>query len=316
MRDYARVSPRFWNGPTGKEIRNRGSDAVVVAVYVMTAPSSNMIGLYYLPISTIAHDTGLTIEGASEALRRVCSTGFAAYDDVDEVVWVPEMGAHQTGPTLHPKDKQVIGVKRIAEQHRKSIFFQAFMERYKGAYNLPDLEPVGRGLEAPWKPLRCQEKEQEQEKDHKTLSLPFGSGWAGDSPPPSTVKKPKNGHSRKKGSKGEEDTTPLPFSIPAALEALTTRCSRVVPPADFGSRHGKIVKELVLAFPNLEVWNLVGDWLAAGGVVYMSFIGLDCLKKNFGTWVPVSQQWEREGRKPLTRRMSSTPRRGLRLGDA
>jgi hypothetical protein len=172
------------------------------------------------------------------------------------------------------------------------------------------------------------EIEPEPEKEKDQSSFPFATANEMDGQQPQLPeaattdesseagKKPKNGHSRRRGPKGEEDTTPLPFATDAALRALTSRCSRVVPPADFNSRHGKLVKELIRAFPDIAVWNLVGDWLAAGGVAYMSFIGLDCLKKNFGTWVPVSERWKDEGCKPLTKRAATGPRRGLRLGDA
>jgi hypothetical protein len=50
MRDYAKVAPTFWNGETGKKIRELGRDAQVVALYLITCPSSNWIGLYYLPL--------------------------------------------------------------------------------------------------------------------------------------------------------------------------------------------------------------------------------------------------------------------------
>ena len=68
MRDYSRVSPRFWTGKTGRAIRRSDCDAaLVVALYLMTAPTSNMIGLYYLPLITIAHETGCTQDDVAEA---------------------------------------------------------------------------------------------------------------------------------------------------------------------------------------------------------------------------------------------------------
>ncbi|EPR0667076.1 hypothetical protein ACUZZ3_005115, partial [Escherichia coli] len=36
MRDYAKVSPRFWLGETGRELRKAGAEAQVVAFYLMT----------------------------------------------------------------------------------------------------------------------------------------------------------------------------------------------------------------------------------------------------------------------------------------
>ncbi|MCJ2205071.1 hypothetical protein K9T61_05110 [Escherichia coli] len=44
MRDYAKVSPRFWLGETGRELRKAGAEAQVVAFYLMTSPHANMLG--------------------------------------------------------------------------------------------------------------------------------------------------------------------------------------------------------------------------------------------------------------------------------
>ena len=43
-RDYAIVTPQFWTGTTGREIRARGRDAQLVALYLMTSPHANMLG--------------------------------------------------------------------------------------------------------------------------------------------------------------------------------------------------------------------------------------------------------------------------------
>ena len=60
MRDYAKVSPQFWIGKTGKAIKKAGPEATIVALYLMTCPHANMIGLYYVPLMYIAHETGLS----------------------------------------------------------------------------------------------------------------------------------------------------------------------------------------------------------------------------------------------------------------
>ena len=89
MRDYAKVSPAFWMGETGRKLRGMGSEVQLVALYLLTSPSANMIGLYYLPIPVLCHETGMSREGASKALRRAFEGGFASYDEASETVWVP-----------------------------------------------------------------------------------------------------------------------------------------------------------------------------------------------------------------------------------
>ena len=97
MREYAKVAPQFWTGTTGKRLRGMGRDVQVVALYLVTCPSANMLGLYYLPLPTLCHEIGMKPEGALKALRRVSEGGFATYDTASEHVWVKEMARFQIG---------------------------------------------------------------------------------------------------------------------------------------------------------------------------------------------------------------------------
>lgn len=68
MRDYGKVSPHFWIGRTGKELRQAGPESQLVALYLLTSPHANMIGLYYMPLAFLSHETGLTMEGLRRGL--------------------------------------------------------------------------------------------------------------------------------------------------------------------------------------------------------------------------------------------------------
>lgn len=169
MREYGKVAPTFWTGETGKKIRKAGLNAQVVALYLQTAPGSNMLGLYYLPIPVLAHETGMTLEGASKALQCLSEVGFAEYDHESEYVFVARMAHYQIGSSLtmgkDGPDKRVVGIKKQLEPLRKNPFFNRFLELYREAYHLQDVSPS----EAPQKPLRSQEQDQEhlQEQDQE-----------------------------------------------------------------------------------------------------------------------------------------------------
>jgi hypothetical protein len=169
MREYAKLEPRFWIGDTGQKLRAAGRDAQLLALYLVTCPFSNMIGLYYLPMALICAETGMDTEGASKALRRVMDAGFANYDDASQTVFVPEMAKFQIGDRLDPKDNRVKAVAKEVAQYHKSIFFQQFMERYGSAFAISavvdDMLRSKAPSQAPSKPLRSQEQEQEQEKE-------------------------------------------------------------------------------------------------------------------------------------------------------
>jgi hypothetical protein len=164
MRDYAKVAPFFWTGTTGKVLREAGRDAQVVALYMITCPAANMIGLYYLPLPTLCHEVGILLQRARKALRRASEGGFAHYDEATEHVWVPEMARFQLGERLKPGDNRILAVVRELLAAKSSRFAQEFYDKYRERFHLPDLpelKPLRSPLEAPSKPLRSQEQEQE-----------------------------------------------------------------------------------------------------------------------------------------------------------
>lgn len=160
MRDYAKVSPAFWTKGSGKALRG-DRDAQIVALYLVTCPSANMIGLYYLPMTLLVHETGLTTKGASEALARVSNSGFAYFDPDSELVWVPNAAAYQIGDTLSGGDLRKKGVLRELYQYRTHRFSLEFFDRYSGPFGLEEPEWLDRKL----KPLPSQDQDQEQEQE-------------------------------------------------------------------------------------------------------------------------------------------------------
>ncbi|HUW38597.1 MAG TPA: hypothetical protein VMV91_14830 [Rhodocyclaceae bacterium] len=170
MRDYAKASPQFWIGTTGKKLRG-DPEAQVVAFYLISSPHANMLGLYYLPMAYLCHETGLSQEGASKALRRVRELGFCEYDEETEMVWVIEAARFQIADQLNPSDKQTIGISNELMKLPRTKLAAGFAEKYRDPFHLSDdvidsirSKALARPLEGPSKPLRSQEQEQEQEQ--------------------------------------------------------------------------------------------------------------------------------------------------------
>lgn len=188
MRDYATVAPQFWLGKTGRELRKKGAEAQVVSFYLMTSPHANMLGLYYLPILYIAHETGLGLEGASKGLKSTIEAGFCSYDEDTEMVWVHEMAAYQVGKALKPGDNRCAGVRSEYASFTENPFLSLFYERYKDDFHLnvkrescPTPEGASKGLRS-----QDQEQDQEQEQD-KDLSghgsaTPLDGGSSDEAP--------------------------------------------------------------------------------------------------------------------------------------
>jgi hypothetical protein len=169
MRDYAKLAPTFWTGTTGKVLRKKGPEAVVVALYLVSAPGSNMLGLYYQPLLFMAHETGLGIEGASKGLQGCIEAGFCSYDEESEMVFVHEMAAWQIADELSSKDLRCKGIQRDYDALPDCPFLGAWYERYAPVFHLTRRRESGAKsstpAQAPSKPLRSQEQEQEQEQE-------------------------------------------------------------------------------------------------------------------------------------------------------
>ncbi|WP_228300284.1 hypothetical protein [Acinetobacter junii] len=170
MRDYAKVSPHFWTGTTGKKLRS-SPEAVIVAMYLMTCPHANMLGLYYMPLLYVAHETGLGLEGASKGLRSACEAGFCSYDEASETVWVHEMARFQVADSLKPADNRCKSVQKDYDSLPSNPFLASFFDKYAQAFCMTQKRDGSAKnntpLEAPSNPLRSQEQEQEQEQDQE-----------------------------------------------------------------------------------------------------------------------------------------------------
>ena len=195
MRDYSKISPQFWIGRTGKALRNAGPEATIVALYLMTCPHANMLGLYYLPLVFVAHETGLGFEGASKGLRRAIEAGFCRYDEASEVVWVVEMARYQIADSLKDKDLRIKGVQNEYDALPENPYLSDFFERYGSAFRMDrrrdEITPDASPFEAPSKPLESQEQEQEQEQkvNATTAHAPEPEEPPTESPPPVPTRK-------------------------------------------------------------------------------------------------------------------------------
>lgn len=169
MRDYGKVSPHFWTGTTGKKLRN-SPEAVIVAMYLMTSPHANMLGLYYMPLLYVAHETGLGFEGASKGLRSACEAGFCSYDEASEMVWVHEMARFQVADSLKPADNRCKSVQKDYDSLPSNPFLAGFFDKYATAFCMTQKRgentEINSPLQATSNPLRSQEQEQEQEQEN------------------------------------------------------------------------------------------------------------------------------------------------------
>ncbi len=263
MRGYAKVAPRFWSGDTGRSLRAQGRDSLLVALYLLTSPSSNMIGLYYLPLATLCHETTVSLPVARRVLAGFGRLGFAFYDDDTEHVWVPEMPRFQIGEELKAQgdgdgktkgaDKRIAGVERELMAVKSCRFARDFYAKYRDRFSLPslpELENLPCSTEAPSEVARSQEQEQRAEsKEHEQ-----GAG--------STEQEQERAHARavvpaSPGTSGNGISAKGDWPSPTALVALwneeaPSECPRV---RDLSDGRRKAATTALKQYPDREHWR-------------------------------------------------------------
>lgn len=132
---YGIVRHAFWTGATGRQLRG-DTAAQIVALYLMTSPHGNSLGVYRCPVDYVKLETGCPFEVATKALRRLSEAGFCTFDEETETVWVHEMARFQIGAVLKPGDKRQKHIQRIFDGIENRLIQQAFFEKYGSAYQL------------------------------------------------------------------------------------------------------------------------------------------------------------------------------------
>ena len=165
MREFAKISPQIWIDEQGRKIKKLGLDAKLISIYLMTNPHANMIGVYYLPISFIAHEAGLSVEQVETAIKSLCQIDFCSYDTETEYVWVHEMGMTQISTQLKAKDHRVKNVNEAFHALPNLSFKQRFFEKYSEKFLLESTDTIQHCYEGASNTLQSKEKETESEKD-------------------------------------------------------------------------------------------------------------------------------------------------------
>lgn len=169
MREFAKVSPQIWINERGKELKRLGIQAQFLAYYLSTNPHANMIGIYYLPIAFIAHETGMKTEEVIQTLGQLENINYCSYDKSTDYIWVHDMAFDQLGKTLKPKDKRVTSINDSFFGLPNLPFLEKFFEKYAEAFHIK--KPDHNDDEAPSEPHRSKEKENEKNKNTKVIEI-------------------------------------------------------------------------------------------------------------------------------------------------
>lgn len=90
MRDYGKVYSRFWQN---RDVKRWSDGAKLAAVYLLTSPHANLVGIYYLPADYAAVDMGMEVGDVVKAFGELATHDFIAYDRESQWVWVRQFVA-------------------------------------------------------------------------------------------------------------------------------------------------------------------------------------------------------------------------------
>ncbi len=146
MRTQCTFHPTFWTRGSGKKLRG-DSDAQVLAIYFMNSPQSTMIGLYYEPLISILHNTGLSEEAFRRVLPKVAE--IALYDESESLVYLPNGAERQIGETLSIKDNKRKAILAQLKVYGNHEFVKQWLEKYYDPYNF-SYEGITKPLRSPF----------------------------------------------------------------------------------------------------------------------------------------------------------------------
>ena len=99
----------FWTDHNSAELRAAGSNALLVAFYVISNPDANNIGFYRLPFVAIAAATTLSLPEVKGAISKLEQIGFVGYHHPTETIWIIQWARKKMGQ-LRSNDKTRIAI--------------------------------------------------------------------------------------------------------------------------------------------------------------------------------------------------------------
>jgi len=134
MRDYKRVSPRFW---AEAQADGWSDDMKMLALYLLTCEHRTTEGLYRLPVEYMAADLsgadglGADLAGAwspervRAALARLTDDGFVRYDHAARVVFLPRALAYQAPENPNQRRAAIKSLRALPETPLLAAFLEA-----------------------------------------------------------------------------------------------------------------------------------------------------------------------------------------------
>lgn len=124
---YRTVKESFWTDP---KIQQLSPDEKLLFLYCVTNPHSHYSGLYYLPITFMIEEIGMSQKTLNQCLANLESRLLIRYDKVTSTIFVVKMFKHQNSTGGNPKVIRS-GIEKQLQNIHSYILINAFIKEYQ-----------------------------------------------------------------------------------------------------------------------------------------------------------------------------------------
>jgi len=129
IRAYGMIPTRLWMGHLVPAFSTLSAFARLLYLYLLSAPTANMAGLYYLNWNAVPSEVGLELEQTITAREELVNAGLISYDTSSKEVWIRDYIQLQVSDEpLNQNDKRMIGLQRTIQQARSVSLRQRCLE--------------------------------------------------------------------------------------------------------------------------------------------------------------------------------------------
>ena len=153
---YRTIDAKFWTDP---KVRQLSTTNKLLFLYFITSPHAHFSGLYYMPNTTVSHETGIRLADVGKGIDTLSGAEIVMADTLSELIWVVNMFEYQSHSI-----KLLRNIEKYLLDLHNSPLIGAFLERYS-ELDIPYRYPIGA--------VYHKEQEQRKEQDqHKEEPLP------------------------------------------------------------------------------------------------------------------------------------------------
>lgn len=150
MREFGKVSPTVWS--SRKFTRLPDDSSKLLFLYCLTAPHSNSVGLYKLPIGYICEDLGWTTERCRKGIETLSKGLLIRYDEGEKTVWIEQWFRFNPPSNANHGLKCVRDLEALAPSNLRTEAAHA-LKRWSETVGYTFSKEFGNGIETLSKPF-------------------------------------------------------------------------------------------------------------------------------------------------------------------